>query len=378
MKNFAADFVKAWKAILHDRAAVLLLFVAGIVYSFFYPLPYSAERVYRVPIAVVDQDHGSLARQLIRYAQAHPQLDVVAIDADLATARERLWRNEISGVMILPAEFQANVMAGRRAEVPIAGNGTQFLLNRAVLGALSETVGTVSAGIEIKQLSAGTPSVAVAAEQRQPIQLDTEPLFNVREGYGAYLVPGVAVIITQQTLLLAMTLLFGTWHEHGGFPVRRDLAGYLGTLAAFGSASLLNCLYYFGFVFWWQGYPRDGSPVAMIALAFLFSLAIAAIGIWLGLMFRTRERGMQLLLFAAIPMLFMADLSWPAAALPQPLQVLRWLLPSTAGIQGFLAANQMHATLSQVAFEIAILALLAVAAAAAGLRRWLGTAYHGG
>jgi ABC-2 type transport system permease protein len=371
MQQFTAAYRSVWRAILHDKAAVLLLFVAGIVYSFFYPLPYSAEKVFRAPIAVVDQDHGSLARQITRYADAHPQLDVVAIDTDPALARERLWRNEVVGVMILPAGMQADVLAGRKAQVLIAGNGTQFLLNRSVLGALASVVGTVSAGIEIKKLETKTASPAQAAEQRQPIQFDAEPLFNVREGYGAYLVPGVAVIIAQQTLLLAMTLLFGTWHEHGGFPVRRDGAGYLGTLAAFATASLVNCLYYFGFVFWWQGYPRDGSPLAMVLLALLFSLTIAALGIWLGLMFRTRERGMQVLLFAAMPMLFVADLSWPAQALPEPLQMLRWLVPSTAGIQGFLAVNQMHASLAQVAFEIVALAALCAAASALGLRRWL-------
>ena len=59
-------FVLTWQAILRDKAALLLFFISGIIYSFFYPLPYSTETVRRVPVAVVDQDQSALSRQLIR------------------------------------------------------------------------------------------------------------------------------------------------------------------------------------------------------------------------------------------------------------------------------------------------------------------------
>ena len=62
-----------------DKAALLLFFISGIIYSFFYPLPYSAESVRGVPVAVVDQDNSALSRQLIRYAGAHPGIDVVRV-----------------------------------------------------------------------------------------------------------------------------------------------------------------------------------------------------------------------------------------------------------------------------------------------------------
>jgi len=53
-------------------------------------------------------------------------------------------------------------------------------------------------------------------------------LFNVREGYGAYVVPGVVVLIIQQTLLMAVAMLLGTWAERGQGPMLRTVAGYSG------------------------------------------------------------------------------------------------------------------------------------------------------
>ena len=71
-------------------------------------------------------------------------------------------------------------------------------------------------------------------------------LFNVREGYGAYVVPGAAVLIIQQTMLMAVAMLLGTWAERSQGPVLRTVAGYSGLLLAVTCEPLLNCAYYFG------------------------------------------------------------------------------------------------------------------------------------
>ena len=42
-------FLATWRAMLTDKGALTLLFIGGIIYSFFYPLPYSTEIVQRVP-----------------------------------------------------------------------------------------------------------------------------------------------------------------------------------------------------------------------------------------------------------------------------------------------------------------------------------------
>ena len=46
-----------------------------------------------------------------------------------------------------------------------------------------------------------------------------------------------------------------------------------------------------------------------------------------------------------LPIAFVAGFSWPVEALPQPLQWLRWLLPSTSGVQASLRLNQLGAPL---------------------------------
>lgn len=371
-------FLATWRAMLTDKGALTLLFVGCVAYSFFYPLPYSKEIVQRVPVAVVDQDRSAMSRQITRFAMAHPSLDVVAVMPDLPAVQERLWRGDIMGVLILPRGLESDVLAGRAAQAQVAGNGLYLMLNKVALNGLAEVVATVSAGIELKRLAAGTPSGAQAAAQRAPVMLDPLPLFNVAEGYGAYVVPGVATLIVQQTLLIGMTMLFGTWFQRRSFPLAggHTAAGYCGMLLAFASVAFLNCCYFFGFVFWFQDYPRGGNFGGMLLLLLLFSLTVAALGMLLGMLFRTRERGTQLLIATSMPVLFLAGLTWPVDLMPPPLQALRWLLPSTAGIQGFVALNQMGASLYEIRHEVTGLLLLLAACLALGWRRWRRLAQH--
>ena len=66
---------------------------------------------------------------------------------------------------------------------------------------------------------------------------------------------------------------------------------------------------------------------------------------------------MQTLLFSSIPMLFVSGFPWPTESLPELVQALRWLIPSTAGIQGAIAINQLGADFAEVRAELFALAL---------------------
>ena len=370
LRAAARAFVLTWQSIFRDKAALLLLFISGIVYSFFYPLPYSAETVRRVPVAIVDQDHSALSRQLIRYAGAHPSIIVVGVSTRPEAAQEMIWQGRAAGAMIIPADFSRKVLAGLQPEITVSANGAYPLLNKVVLNGLVEVAGTVSAGIELKRLGAASPSGRQAEATRQPLSVEALPLFNVREGYASYIVPGVVVLIMQQTFLLGIGLLFGSWASEQSFPYAQGAASYCGALTAFALVVALNAMYFFGFVFWWQDYPRGGNLAGTAVLTMLFAYSVAALGMLIGMFFRTRERSMQLLVATSLPIMFLSGLTWPASAIPAPLQALGWLLPSTAAIQGFVATNQMGASLHEVRMELAGLLGVTAVFVVLGLRKW--------
>lgn len=353
-------FLRSWgdtlKAIVRDKGALLFLTIAPLFYGFFYPWPYTSQVVTRVPVAIVDLDHSSLSRQITRFAQASPRLAVSLLTGDERSARQALWRGEIEGYAVLPPDLKRKVLRGESAVVPVAGNGAYLLLNKTVLTGFAEVVGTVSAGIEIRKLQSRGQSARQAAQSRSPVNTQMVALFNPDEGYGNYVVPAVAIIIIQQTLLMGVALLVGTWVENGAY--RADAKTWLGRIAAFSTFGLFMGLLYLGWIFAIHAYPRGANAGGAILLLVVLIPTVATIGALAGIVFANRERAIQVLLFTSIPMAFLSGFSWPSEALPYPLQLLRWLIPSTAGIHASLRLNQMGASIADVSGYLAVLAAL--------------------
>jgi len=356
-------WLQALAAIGRDTGVLLLLVGAPVLYGFFYPWFYADEVLTRVPVAVVDMDHSSLSRQITRFAAADPRIEVRMVTGSEREAQQALWRGEIEGYALIPADLKRNVVRGQNAVVSIEANGAYALLNKAVQYGFAEAVGTVSAGVEIRKLQAAGQSAQQAQASRAPVQLQMVALFNPTEGYGSFVVPAVALLILQQTLLMGTALVAGTWVETGQH--RPGATAWLGRLLALCTLGWASGLFYFGWIFVLHDYPRGGNPLGALALLACYVPAIAALGSLLGLWFGNRERALQVLLWTTLPIAFVAGFSWPVEALPAPLQWLRWLLPSTSGVQASLRLNQLGAPLeSALPYLCALVALGAVSTAA--------------
>ena len=356
------SFLRLWLAsltgILRDKGAVLLLFGAPVLYGFFYPWFYSQEVVQRVPVAVVVQDNSSLARQMLRFAQASPRIDPQLVTADEGEARAAVLRGDVMGYALLPRDLKRDVIRRANVVVPIYANGAYPLVSKQVQYGFAEAFGTVSAGVEIKRLQAGGQSAAQAAVSRSPVNVQAVALFNPTEGYGSFVVAAVAVLILQQTLLMGSAMLVGTWREQG-----QDYVGarqWLARMLALCVPGWLAGLFYFGWIFIWQDFPRGGNAVGALALLACFVPAVVGCACLLGWWLAERERALQVVLFTSIPLAFLAGFTWPVEALPEPLQWLRWISPSTAGIQASLKFNQLGAPLVAGLPHLAWLACMAL------------------
>ena len=114
----------------------------------------------------------------------------------------------------------------------------------------------------------------------------------------------------------------------------------------------LNMLYYLGFMFWYQDYPQYGSLGSVLTGSVLFISAVVAFGLFITSFFRTRERAFQLILFTALPLFFLANLSWPEVSSPAWLVWFAKIIPSTAGINMMVKITQYGAPLSAAKNEI--------------------------
>src|SRR5262249_51820536 len=124
------------------------------------------------------------------------------------------------------------------------------------------------------------------------VRLVKRPLFNTHEAYGSTIVPAVAVLIVHQTLILGIGVLIGTRRERGD-PMSATSRQLLGIAVGFGAVGLASLLYYSGFVFWLQDYPRGGNLGGLLVAGPTFVAATVALALWLGSFFPKRETALQ-------------------------------------------------------------------------------------
>ncbi|MGO2277980.1 MULTISPECIES: ABC transporter permease [unclassified Psychrobacter] len=352
-QSFWASFIQTFKDVFSDKGVLLMLIIAPIIYGFFYPWPYSSEVVDHVPVGIIDHDNSNLSRTLVRYTSASPYLDTELFINEQA-AKEAIWSDQIAGYMVIPTGLEEQVQSGEQAHVSVLGNGGYFILNKNVQLGFSQAVGTVSAGIKVKKSIAQGAYAPTAAQNTQAVPLRIMPLYNQTEGYGAYVVPAVSVIILQQTLLMATAMLIGTWYEQHRHST--SIRGWLGRIGALSSLSFIIGCFYYGWAFELHHYPRGKNMLGTLLFLALFCPTVATLGCVLGLWFRQRERSMQILIFISLPIFFLSGYPWPADQLPQILQMIRWLVPTTPAINTSVQLNQMGASVSQVAIGFYTLA----------------------
>ncbi|WP_082637993.1 MULTISPECIES: ABC transporter permease [unclassified Psychrobacter] len=345
-QSFWANFIQTFKDVFTDKGVLLMLIIAPIIYGFFYPWPYSSEVVNHVPVGIVDYDNSDLSRTIVRYSSASPQLNTKRFLNEQA-AKEAIWSDQIAGYMIIPSGLEQQVLSGKEASVSVLGNGGYFLLNKNVQMGFLQAVSTVSAGVEVKKNVAQGAYAPTAAQNTQAVPLQIMPLYNQTEGYGAYVVPAVSIIILQQTLLIASAMLISTWYEQRRHST--SIRGWLGRIVAVSVLSFTVGCFYYGWTFELHHYPRGQNMLGSLLFLMIFCPTVATLGCVFGLWFRLRERSMQILIFSSLPMFFMSGYPWPANQLPEVLQILCWLIPTTPAINTSVQLNQMGASLSQVA-----------------------------
>lgn len=348
-------FLATFRTIGSDRPALTLIVLSTLLYSFFYPSAYTGEVATGMPVAIVDLDRSAASRSLTSKISAVQQSEVVSMGHSVSEANALLQAGDISAYILIPSGFGHNVMRGQQGDVALYGNGAYLLRSSIALSGVAAALGDV--GIEM----ATDQARMLGAPAAQPLSVISRPLFNTQEGYGSSVVPGVVFVIIHQTLFMGLALLAATLREQYG-AVSLTAQSFAGIALAFFMIGVAEVVYFSGFVFWFQDYPRAGANLFALMLAgALFVSATVSGALALASFFRTRERPLQIWILTSLPIYFLSGLSWPAEATPDFLVWFSRMLPTTPGIHAMVGLNQMGASIEHIGPELMNLALLTLA-----------------
>lgn len=347
--NFGALIWAELKSIVTDKAIAITLFGGVLFYAVLYPLPYLNEVATLQQIVVLDADHSSLSRRLIRHADANPKLDVVAQVTSINEAKAMIVSGKAHGYLVIPEGFRRDLLRQEGVTLAYGGDANYFLIYSAIIEGL--TAAGIDAGkyVQFNGLLAHGRSAKQVERDLNPIKLNSVPAFNPSLGYTAYVVPGVLLLVLHQTLLIGGSILgAGQWGRQGYWSDMSPLQLIGARVTTLGLIYSVMTSFYFGFCYYWYGVSVQGKllQVALFLVPFILSTALA--GVAFSCLFSRRDLPTQTLLLVSMPILFVSGFVWPLELIPAPLIGLSQLIPAVPSIQGILQLNQLGASWADV------------------------------
>ena len=355
------DMFYIWKqefrTTFRDQGVLIFFILVPLVYPLIYAFIYTNETIREVPAVAVDNSRSSLSREYLRKVDATPDVNIVTYCADMEEAKLMMKDRKAYGVIYIPADFSDNIARGKQTQVSLYCDMSGLLYYKALL--LANTNVSLAMNADIKVERAGNSTERQDEITAYPIEYEDVALYNPTNGFAAFLIPVVLMLIIQQTLLLGIGLSAGTAREHNQFrdlvPINRHYNGTLRIVMGKGLSYFmvysLVSVYILCVVPWIFKLNRIAIPGELALFILPYLAACIFFSMTASIAIRNRETCMLLFVFTSVPLLFLSGISWPAAAIPPFWKYFSYIFPSTFGINGYVRINSMGATLNEVAFE---------------------------
>lgn len=349
------------KGVVKDEGVLIFFILVPLAYPLLYSWIYNNEIVHEVPVVVVDDSRSALSREFVRHCDASPDVMVKCHAADMEEARTLIGRQEVKGIYYIPSDFSTRLARMEQTAVSVYCDMSLMLTYKAIFQTATAVSQDMNGKIQIKL--SGNYTDREDEITTMPLKSVDVPIFNSTSGYGNFILPGVLMLIIQQTLVLGIGLAAGTARETNRFreliPISRHYRGvlrivtgkamcYLMIYAVLSAYLTLVIPRLFGFVNMVQG-----ATLATIMLPYL--LACIFFGMTVSCLIRYRENVMLIVIFCSVPLLFLSGVSWPQSNIPGLWQGVSWLFPSTFGVRAFVRTSMMGATIDDVTTEYAMM-----------------------
>lgn len=352
--SLARVFANEWRVIRGDIGVMLFFIALPLAYPVVYTLIYNTEVVERVPVAIVDNDRSPLSRELVRDASASPGIEVAGYASDLREARRWMDEGHIYGVIAIPSDYSQCIATGRQATVQLYCDMSLLLRYRSLLSAMTE--------VQIKQTGQITMEridmygLQTTGRAKLPLENHGSFLGDPEQGFASFVMPGIVILILQQSMLLGICLIGGTSRErrmrHGGIdPLMIDdapaSAAVWGKTLCYTVLYLPLAIYVTSWIPSMFDLPHYGSPVQYLPFVFPMLLASAFLGQAMLPVMKERESAFLLVVFTSVAFLFTSGLTWPRYAMSTFWTFVSDLVPATWGVEGFIRINSNNATLAE-------------------------------
>lgn len=359
-------FRNEFRLIVGDIGVLLFFIALPLAYPVIYTLIYNPEVVNKMPVAVVDDSRTMQSRDFVRKASASPAIDIYAYCNDMAEARRLMADGDVFGIMEIPRDYARCIGRGETAHVSFFCDMSLLLRYRTFAAALTDLQLNVISDITGDKIDAAGLGSLTGGGAPMLFESKSNFLGDSEQGFASFIIPGIVILILQQSMLLGVCMLGGTSRERrsrnrGIDPLQIQApatATVWGKALAYTVFYIPLTIYVMRFIPEMFDLPHYGNPVDYLLFIFPMLLATAFLGQGLNVIIKERETVFVVIVFTSVVFLFLSGLTWPRYAMSTLWTWAGNCIPATWGVDGFIKINSNAATLPEVGNDFSALWIL--------------------
>ncbi len=358
-------FAREMSLVLKDIGVIIFFFGLPLLYPIVYTLIYNPELVRDIPVAVVDDCRTAQSRELARMADATEAMNIMGYPSNMGEARRLMNEKECYGILYIPEDYSRRIGRGEQGVVAFYSEMSLLLRYRAFVSALTDL--QLQTGAQIRRELLDALGASSAGQSSSPVSNEAYFIGDPTQGFASFIIPGIIILILQQSMLLGVTMLAGNSAErrrrNGGIdPLAVQCpqsAGMIGRMLCYIVVYIPMTIYVLHFIPMMFDLPHIGDAADYLLFIVPLLVASAFLGMTLQVFVKERESSMLVVVFTSLVFLFLSGLTWPRYAMSPLWKMAGDCVPATWGVEGFIQINCNGGTLSEAAHPYMMLWVLA-------------------
>ncbi|MBO9590620.1 ABC transporter permease [Devosia sp.] len=326
LSRFVAVLWKEFIQMRRDRVTFGMMIGLPIIQLMLFGFAINADPRH-LPTLVEVNDDGPLTRALLAGMDTSGYFDFIGQVRGPDAGEEALRRGEANFIVVIPADFERDVVRGLRPNLLIAADASD---PSAVSGAAAAMSGIVNGAIA--QTLTGPLSPAAGAPL--PFEVIVHRQYNPEGKTSTNIVPGLLAIILSMTMVMITAVAIVKERERGTMemlistPVT-PLEVMLGKILPYVFVGYVQTAVFLVAAFAVFQVPFTGTFTAFFFGFNLFVLGNLALGFLISTVAKNQMQAMQLSFFTILPSILLSGFMFPFAGMPGWAQTIGTGVPAT-------------------------------------------------
>ena len=287
----------------------------------------------RVPAAMVDRDGTSLSRDITQSLNGMQMVNLTHTPNSFSEARHLMQSGKVYGFFLIPENFQADLLAGRKPVITFYTNMTYFVPASMLFKTFKATAVYAKAGIAMNIVQSAGADAEALAPMMMPVNIASRGIGNPQLNYGIYIANSFVPCLLQLMIFLITAFSLGQEMKYGTSRRLMQMADGSVVKALFGKLFpqtviwWVVALFMTAWLYRYNHYPMNGSWGWMLLSEFMYVLACQGFAIFVVCVLPNLRLSLSVCALLGILSFSIAAFSFPVPSMYPAMRLFSYIVP---------------------------------------------------